>query len=177
MEVGDGQNLMGLTRHSLWLRSLVTHLAKSPADIDVLVDEVYTRLFGEPLSEHETLIEQTERVAHAVICDYLAQRDIGCKEEWPLRAGTKNRTQSAGLRGLAAIGEGLPELARRGLTLRKVYECGPDEIAQRLSISDETVAHHLAIAVTHCSRTLADKATPRAIRIGEWLRARRRSGG
>jgi DNA-directed RNA polymerase specialized sigma24 family protein len=63
---------------------------------------------------------------------------------------------SSRLDELMAVAAGLPQTTRRVLTLRKVYDFAPRDIAARLALTDAAVEHHLIAAARACGRQRVD---------------------
>ncbi len=62
--------------------------------------------------------------------------------------------ESAELHRLALVAKHLPTVTRQVFTLRKVYECSPDDIASRLRLSPSQVEAHLIAAARACTKGL-----------------------
>ena len=148
--------------HQTALRSFVSKMVSSPADVDDVTQEAFLRAFN---AEKAKEIEQPKSFLFTIarnivlsnitrksskLTDHVADFDLlGGFTEDDVVFGETLAQETFGLY-CRAVGS-LPPQARQVFLLRKVYGLSHKGIGQRLSIAVSTVEKHLAKGVKACA--------------------------
>lgn len=146
-----------------WLHRHVRSL--SAADIDDVIQEAYSRLYGADLGEIASgrsylftvirnLLHERVRRARIVPMERLGEIEaLRIPSEEP---GVERRIAARQeLARLERIVEALPEQCRRAFQMQKFRSMSVREIAAAMQITEKTVAKHLATALVKVSQAMA----------------------
>jgi len=115
------------------------------------------------MSERAKRVRQAARALRAA--SSFALQWMGARER---NAAETEESHNHQLECLADAVSTLPRLCRQVLTLRKVYELPPNEIATRLNVPEHTVERLLIAAVVHLASVALSEARPSR----SWFRSR-----
>lgn len=159
-----------------WLRRHVRSL--TAADIDDVIQEAYSRLYGADLGEIAsgrsylfTVIRNLlhERVRHARIVPMERLSEIEALRIPSEEPGLERRIAARQeLTRLEQIVEALPEQCRRAFQMQKFRSMSVREIAAAMQITEKTVAKHLATALVKVSRAMVADSGAAESRVGSY---------
>lgn len=143
------------------VRAQIYRWVRNVADVDELVQELYTRLHTYTGPSPRSLTGFVLTIARNLAFDVLRHRQVepielasGLDESETENCATGPEDLIAGtqeLELLARAASDLPDVCRQVFTLKKVYGFSQLEISKRLKISENTVEQHL----TKAARRLA----------------------
>lgn len=185
-----------ILRQEPLLRAYLHRFAPQHPDLEDLLQETYSRLFGLS-AERRTDVENVQAfavtVARNIVTDWVRRQrivpidDVGDVAALPVVDGAADveaivHSHQQLVRIADAIAT-LPERCRQVFTLRRVYGFSQKEIANRLGVTEGTVEQHLIKGVRRCAEIMnAHEATGPATSasngwLGRWRRKVRMQRG
>lgn len=163
------------------LRACLWRYTRNNSDVDELLQETYARLLVAGAAPQESEVRSMRAfcltVARNVALDWLRRQQVVPLELVSDMESLDVLDESAQIeeivnahQELALLAEAvaaMPRRCRQTFTLRKVYGFTQKEIAERLSISENTVEQHLMKAARRCAEVLYD--SPLSGRQSKWL--------
>ena len=161
------------------LRASLFRYTRNTDDVDELLQETYARLLQADAGNPQMCATQAYclTVARNVALDWLsrhrvvpidlvADTELEVLDEVQEIEGIVNPDQELAL--LAGVVANLPSRCRQVFTLRKVYGYTQKEIAERLQITENTVAQHLIQAARRCAEVLFDSQNAAVTGLGQF---------
>jgi RNA polymerase sigma factor (sigma-70 family) len=171
-ESSDDRYLLEALEFESVLRACLRRYVKTPADVDELLQETYTRLllagrdskrdilsvraFALGIARHVALdwLRHQEVIPIERVTDLEALSDLNEGEQVEAIVSLDQEIDR-----LAQAVQGLPDRCRDVFVLRKVYGYNQKEIAAKLKISENTVEQHLTKAVRCCAAVLFEQSS------------------
>lgn len=174
--------------HAAQYRAYARRLCATPDEAEDLVQEAYARTLGaEDWSGIESPKAFVFRVLHNLAAGRARRAKIVAIEHIPdvealgaIDPAPDPHAHAVARQELAAVEaaiRALPGQCRQVVTLRKIYDSAPAEIAVQLGISVSTVEKHLAKGMRLIAKALADAPLSQSIdRRPEWTKRKSPDG-
>lgn len=161
----EDEYVCGMLRLEKLLRAYLHRFAPQRADLEDLLQETYSRLFGLPHARRaqvNNLRAFAVTTARNVATDWIRHRQIISIEQIEDLSTLHIADEATGLddivhthQQLLRIAAGiadLPARCRQVFTLRRVYGLTQKEIAKQLGITEGTVEQHLVKGMRRCAQ-------------------------